>query len=61
MGTAVAYLHHPKWKALVLSLPIPFTLANLSLAQDVNATHVVGLLPIVAEVGWIPCNSRVIR
>ena len=43
MGTALAYLHHPKWKSLILSLPIPFTVANLSLGQGVNATHVLGL------------------
>jgi hypothetical protein len=43
MGTAVAYLHHPKWKSLILSLPIPFTVANLSLGQGVNVTHVLGL------------------
>jgi hypothetical protein len=44
MGALVAYLHHPKWKSLILSLPIPFTLACLSLgpAVNVNATHVAG-------------------
>lgn len=47
MGTTLAYLHHPKWKALVLSLPIPFTLANLSLGINVDATHMLGLLFLV--------------
>ena len=44
MGTAVAYLHHPKWKSLILALPIPFTLACLSLGPSVNigATHIAG-------------------
>ena len=44
MGTALAYLHHPKWKALILSLPIPFTVASLSVGARVNATHVLGLI-----------------
>jgi len=32
MGTAIAYLRHPKHKAFVLMLPVPFTLAMLALA-----------------------------
>ena len=43
MGTAMAYLRRPKWKVLVLSLPVPFTVATLSLGQNVAATHVLGL------------------
>ncbi len=43
MGTLLAYLHHPKWKAFILGLPIPFTLASLSLGQEVVVTHVLGL------------------
>ena len=44
MGTAIAYLHHPNLKAVIYSLPIPFTVATLSLGQGVNATHLVGLV-----------------
>jgi hypothetical protein len=44
MGTAVAYVHHPRRKALILSLPIPFTAVVLSQGHGVNATHVLGLL-----------------
>jgi hypothetical protein len=47
MGTTLAYLHHPKWKALILSLPIPFTLASLSLGRNVDATNMLGLLFLV--------------
>ncbi|MCC6579223.1 MAG: hypothetical protein IT440_02190 [Phycisphaeraceae bacterium] len=43
MGTCVAYLPTPRHKALILSLPIPFTVATLSVGQGINATHVLGL------------------
>ncbi len=43
MGTALAYLHHPRWKAFILVLPFPFTVACLSLGRGVDATHVLGL------------------
>ncbi len=43
MGTAVAYLRHPEHKAFVLMLPVPFTLATLSLGRPVDATNVLGL------------------
>ncbi len=39
----IAYLHHPKWKLLAMSLPMPFTFGSLALGLDVNATHVTGL------------------
>jgi hypothetical protein len=44
MGVVVAYLHHPTWKAAMLSLPLPFTIATVSLRQPVNTTHVTGLV-----------------
>ncbi len=47
MSTAVAYLHHPKWKALVLSMPIPFSMAAMALGAPVDATNVVGLLVLL--------------
>ena len=43
MATTLAYLHHPRWKALIMSLPIPFTLATLSLGRPVDATNALGL------------------
>jgi len=43
MGTAVAYLRHPEHKAFVLLLPVPFTLAMLSVARPIDATNVLGL------------------
>ena len=48
MGTAIAYLHDPRWKALMLSMPIPFTLASLSLGQPLNATNVIALSILLA-------------
>jgi hypothetical protein len=42
MGTATAYLRHPEHKALILMLPVPFTLATLALGRPVDATNVLG-------------------
>lgn len=42
-SSAIAYLYHPKWKALMISLPVPFTMAALSVGQPINATNVAGL------------------
>ena len=42
-ATVMAYVHHPKWKTLVYSIPIPFTLASLSLGRPIGVTNVSGL------------------
>ena len=41
--TLIAYLHAPKWKAIAMSLPIPFTLGSLALGRPVDVTHMTGL------------------
>ena len=43
MGTAVAYLRNPQHKAFMLMLPVPFSLATMSVGQPVDATNVVGI------------------
>lgn len=43
-ATALAYVPHPRWKAFLMTLPIPFTLASLSLGQQVSASNVLGLV-----------------
>lgn len=42
-GTALAYVHNPRVKGFIMSLPIPFTIASLSLGEPINATHALGL------------------
>lgn len=42
-ATVLSYVHAPKWKAFVWSLPIPFTLASLALGRPIDATNVMGL------------------
>jgi len=42
-ATTLAYLHRPRWKALVYVLPIPFTTATLALGKPVGPMHAVGL------------------
>lgn len=65
MSTAIAYLHAPRWKALLLSLPVPFSLITLSLAQTegrlIEATQVVGLVFLLLYthgVRWLHCGAR---
>ena len=43
-ATTIAYLHEPRWKALVLTLPVPFTLASQSVGLRVDATNVAALV-----------------
>jgi hypothetical protein len=47
-ATLLAYLRHPKGKALILALPIPFTLASLAVGTPINTTHVAALNALLA-------------
>ena len=47
-ATLLAYVPHPKWKALIMVLPIPFTLASLAVGAPVNTTHVAALNLLLA-------------
>jgi len=47
-ATLLSYVRHPKWKALILALPIPFTLAALAVGSPVGPTHVVALNLLLA-------------
>lgn len=47
-ATLLAYLPHPKWKALIMTLPIPFTLASLAVGAPISATHVIALNLLLA-------------
>lgn len=49
-ATAIAYLHQPRWKFAVFSLPLPFTFASLSLGRPIGITHMAGVLLIPAFV-----------
>jgi hypothetical protein len=44
MVLVVAYLSHPRWKAFVLMLPVPFTFSTLALGARVDATNAAGLI-----------------
>ena len=62
MATSVAYVRHPRAKAVILNLPIPFTLANLALGRPVGPTHVLGLwvlLLFTHGVRWLHVFGRV--
>jgi len=47
-ATLLAYLARPQWKAIILSLPVPFTVAAMALGQRANITHVLGLVLLVS-------------
>jgi len=42
-ATILAYLGQPRWKAFMLSLPIPFTLMVLAAGRPIDVTNVLGL------------------
>lgn len=61
MGTLLAYIPDPKWKAFLLGLPFPFSIASLSLGQPVGPSHVLGmavLLLFVNLVRWLHDGAR---
>jgi hypothetical protein len=43
-ATAIAYIYRPRLKALLYSVPLPFTLATMALGQGVESTNVCGLV-----------------
>jgi len=44
MVVAIAYVHSPEWKAFILSLPVPFTVAAMAVNKPVDAANVLGLV-----------------
>lgn len=47
-ATLLAYTYTPKWKGLILSLPLPSTFAMLSLGSPITTSNVSGLLLLLA-------------
>ena len=43
-ATAIAYLSAPKWKALLITIPLPFSIAFMAVRRPVDATNVLGLV-----------------
>ena len=43
-ATAVAYVASPRWKALLLTLPLPFTTISLALGRPIDASNVLSLV-----------------
>lgn len=42
----LAYVYQPRWKAFLWNLPIPFTLASLSLGDKIDVTNICGMLAL---------------
>ena len=61
-ATGIAYIHHPRGKALLYALPFPFTLACLALHRPIGATHAFGvtLLPFYPNaIRWLSERHQV--
>ncbi len=61
MATAVAYLPQPRHKALLLSLPIPFTLAVLAVGRPLDATNVYALILLLGFTHGVRCLHAIIK
>jgi hypothetical protein len=61
MVVTMSYLHSPLWKAVVLSLPIPFTVTYLSLGIPVDAPNVAGLFILLLYTYAVRFLHRVLR
>jgi hypothetical protein len=46
-ATILSYVHHPKWKAFIWTIPLPFTLASLAVGRPIDATNVVAISVMV--------------
>ena len=60
-ATVLAYLQQPRWKAFMLSLPIPFTLMTLAAGRPIDATNVLGLFLLLLfthGVRWLHYGVR---
>jgi hypothetical protein len=49
---AMAYVRAPRGKALIYSLPVPFSCAYLATGLAINATHISGLMLVVGY-NWL--------
>jgi hypothetical protein len=61
-ATILAYLRQPRWKAFMLSLPVPFTLMALAAARPVDVTNALGLILLLLfthGVRWLHSRLRV--
>lgn len=52
-ATVVAYVRAPRLKALVYSVPLPFSIANIALGAPVGTAHVVGLLNLLLYINLV--------
>ena len=61
-ATVLAYVRQPKWKAIVLSLPIPFISMTLSAGRPVDVTTALGVdlfFLFMQAVRWLHLDRRV--
>jgi hypothetical protein len=49
---SIAYVRSPRAKALIYSLPVPFSCAYLATGLAINATHITGLMLVIGY-NWL--------
>ena len=62
MSVILAYMEDPKIKALILSLPIPFSIATMSLGLRVDTTNLMGLTVLLLythAVRWFHISLKI--
>ena len=55
-ATVLAYVYDPRWKAFAMALPVPFTVAVLSVGRPIGAANALGLVDLLLYthgVRWI--------
>ena len=60
-ATILAYLYHPRWKAFMLTLPIPFTIASLAVGRPIDASNVLGLVLLLVFINCVRLAYQKIR
>ena len=53
LASLVAHLHSPKWKAIVMTLPIPYTISVMAVGRPVDATNVLGLVLLLVFINAV--------
>jgi hypothetical protein len=61
MALVMAYVYHPRWKAFILSLPIPFSMTVLALGRQVDATNILGMVALIAFTQGVRLLHRNLR
>ena len=60
-ATIMAYIYHPRLKGIISIIPLPFTLATLSLGRRLDSTNAAGILLVMFYVHSVRLLSNRLR